>query len=197
MLFKKDQLEGIRNGMVTKAYRKWQRPRVKTGTVLHTYIGLVEVLKIIPIDPKALKDSDAKAAGFEQVSHLQEALNRYGSGQVYEIDVIYRGEDPRIAMRNHDTLSKDELTAIMVKLERYDKYSKTGPWTEKILTLIQGNPKVRALDLATRIGVEKDWLKINVRKLKNLGLTVSHGVGYSISPRGAKILKHLLQSEDK
>ena len=33
--------------------------------------------------------------------------------------------------------------------------------------------------------------KANVRKLKNLGLTVSHHPGYTLSPRGETMLRHL------
>ena len=38
---------------------------------------------------------------------------------------------------------------------------------------------------------EKDWLKPNEPKLKNLGLTISHEVGYSLSPRGEMLLNYL------
>ena len=38
-------------------------------------------------------------------------------------------------------------------------------------------------DLAKKADAEKEWLKINVRKLKNLGLTISHQPGYELSPR--------------
>ncbi|MEM7550324.1 MAG: hypothetical protein AAF363_11640 [Bacteroidota bacterium] len=31
---------------------------------------------------------------------------------------------------------------------------------------------------------EKEWLKLNIRKLKNLGLTISHNPRYEISPLG-------------
>ena len=41
------------------------------------------------------------------------------------------------------------------------------------------------------LNVEKDWLKIHIRKLKNLGFTISHEVGYSISVRGESLIKLL------
>jgi hypothetical protein len=43
--------------------------------------------------------------------------------------------------------------------------------------------------LALELGREKEWLKGSVRKLKNLGLTISLGTGYRISPRGAAYLE--------
>ena len=51
--------------------------------------------------------------------------------------------------------------------------------------------RVAARTLAERLGCERDWLKPNVRKLKNLGLTISHDPGYALSPRGRVVLTHL------
>jgi predicted transcriptional regulator len=56
------------------------------------------------------------------------------------------------------------------------------------LKLIQGNPRLRASDLAKMMNREKDALKLDIRKLKNMGLTISHDVGYSISPLGEIVL---------
>jgi hypothetical protein len=47
---------------------------------------------------------------------------------------------------------------------------------------------VRAGDLADVLGRERLDFKTDVRKLKNLGLTISLGVGYRLSPRGAAYL---------
>lgn len=45
------------------------------------------------------------------------------------------------------------------------------------------------MDLAAITGFEKIWLKLNIRKLKNLGLTISHEIGYELSPLGKLYLK--------
>ena len=47
----------------------------------------------------------------------------------------------------------------------------------------------RNSDLMT--GFEKEWLKLNIRKLKNLGLTISHNVGYRLSPLGEHFIEEL------
>jgi hypothetical protein len=49
---------------------------------------------------------------------------------------------------------------------------------------IHENPEVRAGDLAERFGVERLDFKRDVRKLKELGLTISLEVGYRLSRRG-------------
>ena len=57
--------------------------------------------------------------------------------------------------------------------------------------VIKEHPMMPAAQLAYETGFEKDWLKTNVRKLKNLGLTISHQPGYTLSPRGLVVLERL------
>jgi hypothetical protein len=47
---------------------------------------------------------------------------------------------------------------------------------------------VRAEDLAHSVGREKQPFKLDVRKLKELGLTESLEIGYRLSPRGEAVL---------
>ncbi len=56
------------------------------------------------------------------------------------------------------------------------------------MALIAERPGVRAPDLAVSLGRETQPFKIDVRKLKELGLTRSLEVGYEISPRGRAYL---------
>ena len=49
-------------------------------------------------------------------------------------------------------------------------------------------PGRRAADIATDVGLPRDELKIRIRRLKALGLTISLETGYEISPRGAAYL---------
>jgi hypothetical protein len=53
-----------------------------------------------------------------------------------------------------------------------------------VLDAIAAHPATRAPDLAASFGRETAPFKIDVRKLKNLGLTISLTVGYRLSPRG-------------
>ncbi len=48
-----------------------------------------------------------------------------------------------------------------------------------------------AATLAESIGRDRDSFKLDVRKLKNLGLTESLQTGYRISPRGLAVLHHI------
>ena len=58
------------------------------------------------------------------------------------------------------------------------------------LALIAERPAVRAGDLAESLGRERLSFKADVRKLKNLGLTLSLEIGYRLSPRGEAYLAH-------
>ena len=54
--------------------------------------------------------------------------------------------------------------------------------------MIRERPATRAPDLAASVGRETQPFKLDVRKLKNLGLTISLRVGYELSPRGRAYL---------
>ena len=67
--------------------------------------------------------------------------------------------------------------------------SRVGPWTLRVLKAIERHPNLAAIRLAEMLGYEKAWLKLNIRKLKNLGLTISHQPGYELSPRGSAVAR--------
>jgi hypothetical protein len=132
----------------------------------------------------------AVASGFESPRELLKVLEAR-PGKYYRVEVSYGGEDPRIELRETTKLLADELTALRKKLDRLDAASAHGPWTRLVLETIRTTPHTAAAELARRTGFERDWLKLNVRKLKNLGLTISHHPGYELSPRGKVVLKAL------
>jgi len=60
-----------------------------------------------------------------------------------------------------------------------------------ILRLIEASPQVPARLLAAELGWQTLDFKANVRKLKALGLTVSHEIGYELSDAGHRYLATL------
>ena len=48
---------------------------------------------------------------------------------------------------------------------------------------------IAASRLAPRLGMETAHLKSNVRKLKALGLTISHDTGYTLTSLGRRVLR--------
>jgi hypothetical protein len=115
-------------------------------------------------------------------------------GQLYRVELHRAGDDPRIALRARDDLQADDLAELLRRLERLDAVSRSGPWTTAVLTLIASRSAVRAALLARELGLDAVIFKRNVRKLKELGLTESLGVGYRLSPRGHAVLRTLAAS---
>lgn len=191
MLFKEKHLNGIKSGEITLAFRRWQKPVVKSGTLLHTPIGLVEILGIEPVEEDEITYLDAVNAGFSDKSELLKSFLPFRKGFIFKISVRYHSEDPRIKLREQTEVSSQEFSGLKKKLERMDHSSKNGPWTEIVLLTIRNHPNLHAVGIAKLTGFEKEWLKLHIRKLKNLGLTISHTVGYELSPLGAYFLTML------
>jgi hypothetical protein len=63
MLFRQDSLDGIREGRITLAFRRWRRPTVRTGGTLMLPIDqlqIVEVRQIADGDIEDLTDDDVR-----------------------------------------------------------------------------------------------------------------------------------------
>ncbi len=205
MLISKPVAEAIRAGTVTQAFRRWDAPRVKVGGVQLTPAGLVRFDAVSRVrDPDRLTERDARTAGLKDLATLQKFLTpterkpsaRGGRGgdTVYRIRLSWAGEDPRIALR--ESLPDDEsMSEITTRLGRLDARA-AAPWTREILEWIRDNPRVVSKELASLRGVELLPMKVDIRKLKALGLTISHDVGYELSPRGTAYLDWLERRPD-
>lgn len=180
---------GVADGTVTLAFRRWRRPDVHPGSHFRTGAGVVRVEAVDVVDPATVTDEDARAAGHRDAAAL---LRRLPADEpdlpVYRVALAWAGPDPRIALREDAELTDEDVLAIDARLDRLDRASTHGPWTATTLDLIRRRPHVRAPDLAAEVGRERDPFKIDVRKLKNLGLTQSFEVGYALSPRGEAYL---------
>lgn len=185
MIFRQRFLDGIRDGAITLAFRRWRRPTVRTGGTLLTAVGELEIARVAPTTLPEITADDARRAGYASLDELQAELNERAEGDLYRIDLGALRPDPRVSLRESDALTEDERRTLATRLARLDAHAATGPWTRRTLTLIRDHPGVRAGDLAGRLNQEREVFKVNVRKLKALGLTESLEVGYRLSPRGA------------
>jgi len=183
-------LERIVSGEVSLVFRRWRRPTVRSGGSLRTALGVLRILDVVAVAEAEISEGDAARAGFSSRAGLLAGLGAR-EGQVYRIAVEYTGADPRVALRQRDDLLDEEIGQVMGKLRRLDSRSSSGPWTGSVLAAIEEQPGVVSQTLAERLGCERDWLKPQVRKLKNLGLTISLQVGYELSPRGRVVLNRL------
>ena len=190
VIFRQEFLDGIRSGRITIAYRRWRRPSVKAGGKLLTAAGLLHIRDVIPITIGSILEADARRAGYESRQALVDELNERTDGKVYRIELGALEADPRIALRK-SVPDSDGLDALATRLRHLDAHAGGKPWTVKVLETIAAHPAVRAGDLCGMVGQEKMVFKLNVRKLKALGLTESREIGYRLSPRGQILLRRL------
>lgn len=192
MLFRPAILAGIADGSVTLAFRRWPQPRVKVGAEQRTAVGVVAFDAVEPVEREEIGEADARASGFASLEELLAFVDRREMGTIYRIRLRLGGPDPRVAMREA-LPDADEIAALRRRLDRLDRASQHGPWTGAVLRLIGEQPEVRAVDLAAQIGRERAPFKLDVRKLKELGLTESLPRGYRLSPRGRAVLAALTE----
>ncbi|MCW5953191.1 MAG: hypothetical protein KIT69_13130 [Propionibacteriaceae bacterium] len=188
MLLPPTVAQGIREGTLTLAFRRWLKPGVRPGSQFRTSAGVVGVEAIDVVDPLRITDTEATEAGHPDADSVRRRLGGEADWPTYRVRLRWVGEDPRIALRTDEALTEDDVAAIDARLERLDRASSHGPWTMATLALIGRRPNTRAPDLAAEVGRPREPFKIDVRKLKNLGLTISHEVGYELSPRGSAYL---------
>jgi hypothetical protein len=191
VLFRRRVLDGIADGSIDLAFRRWERARVRPGGRQRTALGIIEIDSVQAVGRKDISEEDARRAGFDSRKDLLAELDRRGVGDIYRVALHWGGADPRVALRSQSNLSNEELVELRRHLDRLDAASHHGTWTRRILELVGENPGVRAAELAASVGRETQPFKRDVRKLKELGLTESLERGYRLSPRGRALLRKL------
>jgi hypothetical protein len=189
VLFSMDAWPRIADGSITTTFRTWTTPQAKTGGRYRVGGMLIEATDVQRVGVASITDGDAQRAGEADRAALLRRL-RQDDGEVWRIDFTYLGADDRIERRDQAELGDDELQAIVARLARFDRGA-AGPWTRSTLRLIERYPGIVSTTLARHAGQERLAFKLNVRKLKELGLTESLDVGYRLSPRGEAVLRAL------
>jgi hypothetical protein len=184
VLFEQRFWAGMADGSVTLTYRRWKAQRAVAGRRHRVVGGMIEIDDVRVVPPGSVTDADARAAGYPEVGALLDDLRGDPELPLYRIEFHHAGADPRDALAADDGLTAAQRAELDRRLDRLDAASSHGPWTADTLALIAAHPGVRAGDLAAELGREREPFKIDVRKLKNLGLTISLEVGYELSPRG-------------
>jgi hypothetical protein len=165
VLIERRRQEGIRSGEITVLFRRWRQRQASAGKVYRTAAGRVAVDAVDVVRPGEITADDAARAGYASVADVVADLRGDDGDPVYRLRIRAVDEpDPRDELASSAELSADTLR----DLERC--------------------PGVRAADLAARLGRDTPAFKLDVRKLKNLGLTTSLPTGYELSPRGRAFL---------
>jgi hypothetical protein len=190
MRFPPDTLAAVAAGRIDLAFRRWDRPRVKAGGSQRTPIGVIGFESVRAVSREQVTDEEARRAGFATRDELLTFLDRRMEGAIYRVQLRLAGPDPRIALRE-SLPDEQEAAGIEQRLGRLDLSSTHGAWTRAVLEAIRDQPGRRAGDLAAEMGRPRLPFKMDVRKLKELGLTESLAIGYRLSIRGTAILERI------
>ena len=173
MLFEARLRDGLADGSITVAFRRWQRPQVlagrryRTGGRYRMNMGdpLVEVQRVDVIAPDKITKADARRAGFRSPEALLQQLRGDPTLPLYRVRFKRVDDpDPRDVLAH----SLDDLAAIDARLARLDKAaSPEEPWTARVLQTIADHPQVVSTELAQGLGLERLTFKRRVRALKD------------------------------
>ena len=192
MLFEQRFWDPIAAGEVTVTFRRWKRRQAVAGNRYRTPMAIIEADAVDVVTVRDITSADARAGGYDDVDTLIGDLRGTPDLDLYRIRFHVVDEpDPRATLAADTGLDAEARADIDRRLDRLDTASRHGPWTRQTLRLIERMPAVRAGDLADAVGRERLPFKTDVRKLKNLGLTISLRVGYELSPRGQAYLDGL------
>jgi hypothetical protein len=189
VLFERRLQDGLLDGSIRVAFRRWRRPQAIAGRRYRSPIGFVQVDDVTVVDGE-IPVADARAAGYSSVEALRADLAGPADASLYRLE-LHRidAADPREELAHHAQLGDTELAELRRTLERLDR---ERAWTTATLRAIDAQPGTRAGDLAPALGwPDLHAFKMHVRKLKGLGLTISLETGYRLAPRGQAYLQML------
>jgi hypothetical protein len=188
--------DGIHSGAIVLAFRRWKRTQVVPGHRYRTGIDMVEVDSVEVVELSSVDTAQARQAGYGSIGDLMADLRGDPALPVYRIRLRrIDAPDPRDELARSASLTAADVAAIKAGLARMDRSSSRGPWTGAVLALIADRPGIVSTVLAEALGWERQDFKLHVRRLKELGLTLSLDIGYRLSPRGESYLKYLRTDE--
>lgn len=185
VLFEARFRDGVQDGSVTVTFRRWKRCQAIVGNRYRTAVGMIEVESVAVVDATKTTNADARRSGYPSAAAVIADLRGPDDLPIYRVTFhAVPGPDPRDELAGSAALTGADVEGLDRRLARLDAASSSGPWTMATLAVIAEHPARRAGDLADIVGRERAPFKLDVRKLKNLGLTLSLEVGYRLSPRG-------------
>ena len=200
MLFAARFWPGLRDGSITLTFRAWKKPQAAVGKRHRFHSdGALEITSVDQVALGRIAPKDVALTGFASLQELQAALRKAARRPMTDDDRVWRvglrfvaERDPRLVL-GEEPPNDAELATLLTKLARSDARS-AAPWTEATLNAIDAHPATPARVLAASVGRERDPFKVDVRKLKKLGLTISLEKGYRLSARGQAVLSALRAS---
>jgi len=188
--FRREDRDRVATGEITVTFRLWKSAKVKSGKAYCTGIGTVEIEDVQIMPAGMISKRDVPRSGCRDVRSIWELAGEHTGAVVGPNTLLYRVQFRVIgdvAPGSAPTAIAD-LDLLAKRLPRMDALSSRGAWTIEVLRLIERNPQVPARTLAAEMGWETLDFKPRVRRLKALGLTISHEIGYELSELGRAYL---------
>jgi hypothetical protein len=182
MMFKREYHDRIARGEITVSFRLWKRSQAKAGSRYAVGSGMIEVEDVQVVPAAMIAAADVPRTGCADAGAVRALAGEHTKAQVTPDTLLYRVQFRYIGRRPTATETLG-LDAVAARLARMDARSVGGPWTQRALRLIAEQPLVPARVLAKGMELPTPEFKARVRRLKALGLTVSHENGYELSAR--------------
>jgi hypothetical protein len=109
-------LDGIAEGSVDLAFRRWTRPMVRTGGRQRTPIGELAIDDVRRVARAAVTAAEARRAGYATRAELLRVLDRRDEGRIYRVQLRLAGPDPRVALRERADIDAAGLVDIRMRL---------------------------------------------------------------------------------
>ncbi len=188
--FRREDRERVATGEITVTFRLWKSAKVKAGKRYRTGLGTIEVEDVQVMAAALISKRDVPLTGCRDIGAIRDLAGEHMQTPVGPETLLYRGQFRflgDVAPSSAPPIVAD-LDALTRRLAKMDRLSSRGPWTLAVLRLIEGGPRIPARILAAEMGWETPDFKAHVRRLKILGLTLSHEIGYELSELGRRYM---------
>jgi hypothetical protein len=174
-------------------FRLWKSAHVKAGKTYPSGFGSVVIEDVSVIPAALVSEEDVGPSGCADIQEIWALAGEHTHTRVGPDTLLHRVQFRYLdkAVPRTTPSAPVDLDRLAERLRKMDRLSRCGPWTLAILRIIEANPRVPARLLAAELGWQTLDFKANVRKLKALGLTVSHEIGYELSDGGRRYLSTL------
>lgn len=143
MLFAGSDRDGVAEGRITTAYRRWSEARVVEGRIYRTNAYRIEIESVREVNPDLIADNDADviAADRQNAKDVRRRLRGNDDWPTFLVKFhLVEGPDPREELAASADFSPEELEDLKARLAKLDELSRHGAWTTDTLRLIQSKP---------------------------------------------------------
>lgn len=198
MLFAEKELEGVRSGRITIAFRQWNGPKVSRNNVYESpNVGMIKVLDVSPVKLRKVSASDARAAGADTLFDFFERFRtcnpdcNLDKAKVYRIRFQFIGGSEKPPKPPTMGL----VMAVSKRLEEIDRRARTGAWTLGYLEVLGSRIGIGSHELAHELNETPNRLKKRLAKLRLHNLITRSAEGYALTTLGGLVLRFLASLE--